>query len=268
MAWLDRSLADGPARVFERALYGAGRLAAGTTRLLQSGQMRRYLLAVFASAALIVGVYFLSQNTLSWPSGLAVIRFYDVTLVALIMAAAVIAGRATDRFVAILALSVSGFSVALVYLLFGAPDLSMTQFAIETLTIILLVLVLVSLPRLSFSASGGGKARDLLAAGSAGAVLTMVALAVLDRPFDRYLSNYLAENSYTEAQGHNIVNVILVDFRGLDTLGEITVLTMAGLGVYALMRLRAPADEETSSAEDGQADATAGRSEQTGARRS
>jgi len=268
MAWLDRSLADGPARVFERALYGAGRLAAGTTRLLQSGRMRRYLLAVFASAALIVGVYFLSQNTLSWPSGLAVIRFYDVTLVALIMAAAVIAGRATDRFVAILALSVSGFSVALVYLLFGAPDLSMTQFAIETLTIILLVLVLVSLPRLSFSASGGGKARDLLAAGSAGAVLTMVALAVLDRPFDRYLSNYLAENSYTEAQGHNIVNVILVDFRGLDTLGEITVLTMAGLGVYALMRLRAPADEETSSAEDGQADATAGRSEQTEARRS
>jgi len=70
-----------------------------------------------------------------------------------------------------------------------------------------------------------------------GAIITMIALTVLSTPLNRYVSDYLASRSYTEARGHNIVNVILVDFRALDTMAEIAVLAMAALGVYVLMRM-------------------------------
>ena len=242
MAGLGRVFGAGPANGFERILYGLGRTGYYSTRVFQSGKMRHYLFAIFGTIALVGGAYFLAGVELNWPGGLANVSFYEATLVGLIVLAAGVAVRATDRFVAILGLSVAGYSVALIYLLYGAPDLSMTQFAIETLSVILLALVFISLPRFTFEESVGVRLRDAVTAIGVGGVVTLIALRVLNRPLDRRISDFMAEKSYTEAHGHNIVNVILVDFRGLDTLGEITVLTMAALGVYALVRLRTPPD--------------------------
>jgi multicomponent Na+:H+ antiporter subunit A len=135
-------------------------------------------------------------------------------------------------------LGIVGISIALIYVLFGAPDLAMTQLSIETLTVILFVLVLYRLPRFSELTGKVTRFRDALVAIAAGVMMTLLVIIITSTPLVSRLTPYFAENSYTLAKGRNIVNVILVDFRGIDTLGEITVLAVAAIGVYALMKLR------------------------------
>jgi len=244
MEGLNQLFGRGPAAVFERGLFELSRLGYWTTRRVQGGTFRHYLLTIFATFVVIVGAGLLLQTDLQWPGELSGIRYYEAALAGLIVLAALIAVRTHDRFIAILALSIGGYSIALVYLLFGAPDLAMTQFTIETLSVILLVIVLLNLPGITGEAPLAARLRDALVATGVGAILTTIMLTVLSSPLDRYVSDYLAEKSYTEAQGHNIVNVILVDFRALDTMGEISVLAMAALGVYVLMRMMSPGRDE------------------------
>ena len=154
------------------------------------------------------------------------------------MLAALVAVRTKDRFVAILALSVGGYGVALLYLLFGAPDLAMTQFAIETLTLILLVIVIVHLPGIQGKESLGVRLRDAVVATGCGALVTVIMSIIVGTPLNMRLSEYLVQNSYTQAKGQNVVNVILVDFRAFDTLGEISVVAMAAMSVITLVAMR------------------------------
>ena len=147
-----------------------------------------------------------------------------------------------SRFGAVIALGVVGYGISMLFILFGAPDLAMTQFLIETLMVILFVSVFYFLPRFAIFSSVGTRIRDALAACILGAVMggiTLVATGIQWRP---PISDYFVENSVPRAHGRNIVNVILVDFRGLDTLGEITVLAVAGIGVFALLKLRSSKD--------------------------
>jgi multicomponent Na+:H+ antiporter subunit A len=114
----------------------------------------------------------------------------------------------------------------------------MTQFLVETLTVILFVLVFYHLPRFSSLSSELARTRDVIVALIAGGLMTGLVLVTSNVQFHPTISDYFAEHSLAQAHGRNIVNVILVDFRGLDTLGEITVLSVAGIGVYALLKLR------------------------------
>jgi multicomponent Na+:H+ antiporter subunit A len=134
------------------------------------------------------------------------------------------------------ALSVVGYGLTLNYILFGAPDLAMTQISIDTLTLILLVLILYRLPRFLSYTPKKDRRRDMVISLAAGALMTLLVLTVVNVPTDSKLTPYFAANSYDLAKGRNVVNVILVDFRGFDTLGEITVLTVAAAGVFALLR--------------------------------
>ena len=227
----------GPGEVFERGLYGVARLSDAVTRTVQNGRFRWYLFATFSAILVLVGGGLLAGGIAGEASFEGTIRYYEAALAALIVLAALVAVRTHDRFVAILTLSVGGYGVALLYLLFGAPDLAMTQFAVETLTLILLVIVIVHLPGIQGEEPLGVRLRDGFVAAGCGALLTIIMSAIVDAPLNRRLSEYLAAKSYAEAQGHNIVNVVLVDFRGFDTMGEITVLTIAALGVYVLMRM-------------------------------
>jgi len=227
----------GPGQVFERGLYGVARLSDAVTRTVQNGRFRWYLFATFSAIIVLVGGGLLAGEVAPSLSFEGTITYYDAALALLIILAALVAVRTHDRFVAILALSVGGYGVALIYLLFGAPDLAMTQFAVETLTLILLVIVIVHLPGIQGEEPIGIRVRDGIVAAGCGVLLTAIMSVIIKAPLDLRVSDYLAKNSYTEAQGHNIVNVILVDFRGLDTMGEITVLTIAALGVYILMRM-------------------------------
>jgi multicomponent Na+:H+ antiporter subunit A len=143
---------------------------------------------------------------------------------------------------AVVGLGVIGYGVAILFLLYGAPDLALTQFSIETLGVVLLVLVLYRLPEFIRASSAAARARDLAVALSMGALMTLLTLLAVSHPTESHLTRYFAETSYPEGFGRNVVNVILVDFRGLDTLGETTVLAIAALGVYALLRLRVEHD--------------------------
>jgi multicomponent Na+:H+ antiporter subunit A len=131
---------------------------------------------------------------------------------------------------------VIGFSVAWLFHLFGAPDLAMTQVVVETLTVVLFVLAFYHLPPYSLLSTRRTRIRDAALAVSAGGLVTALLLLVTSFPAPERISEFYARNSVPLAHGANVVNVILVDFRALDTLGEITVLSTAALGVAALLR--------------------------------
>ncbi|MGE3539666.1 MAG: putative monovalent cation/H+ antiporter subunit A [Candidatus Tectimicrobiota bacterium] len=238
-----RLCAWGPASWYGLSLGLVNRFATAQTRLLQHGSLRLYLVMIIATTVGLTGytlVYHSGLPGVSLPTDL---RLYEVGLGILILLAALAAVRSSSRLGAVAALGVVGFGVGLMFLFFGAPDLAMTQFLVETLTVILLVLVLYRLPRYVSLSSPTTRLRDLLIALTAGGVMTALVLAAAVVPPEATVSQYYAEHSLTKAHGRNIVNVILVDFRGLDTLGEIAVLTGAAVGVYALLKLR-PAQEK------------------------
>jgi len=235
-----RSLGQwGPERWYALALQGLYGLAAGQTRLLQSGYLRYYLITILITTAGLVGGTLVGRGRLVGPVPGLDLRFYDVGLVVLILLATVATVLARSRLAAIAALGVVGYGVALVFVLFGAPDVAMTQFLVETLTVILFVLVFYHLPESPVLSSPLARGRDALIGATVGALMAALVLIATDVQLHPPISAYFVEHSLPDAHGRNLVNVILVDFRGLDTLGEITVLAAAGVGVYALLKLRA-----------------------------
>jgi multicomponent K+:H+ antiporter subunit A len=176
----------------------------------------------------------------------ALLALDPVTLVATL--ALVAAALATvilhrQRFVALLMLSVVGLIVSLSFVKFSAPDLALTQLSVEVVTIILLLLALYFLPQHSpAESSTARRTGDIVLSVLAGLGAAALTWAVLTRPHET-IAGYFLENSVPGGGGTNVVNVILVDFRGFDTLGEITVLAIATIGIYALLeglRLNAP----------------------------
>jgi multicomponent K+:H+ antiporter subunit A len=140
-----------------------------------------------------------------------------------------------QRFVALVMIGAVGLIVSLIFVKFSAPDLALTQLSVEVVTVILLLLALYFLPQHTPSESHvGRRMRDGVVAILAGLGVGGLTWAVLTRPYST-IADYFIENSVPGGGGSNVVNVILVDFRGFDTLGEITVLALAGLAIYAMM---------------------------------
>jgi multicomponent Na+:H+ antiporter subunit A len=226
-----------PSLMYDRALAGLGSLASFQTRLLQNGYLRVYVGTVLITAVALTVSPLLGSSIDLWPS-LQRLAAYEVAVLAIIVAGAFTAVLTDSRLAAVAALGAVGFGVAMIYGLFGAPDLAMTQFLVETLTVLLFVLVFYRLPRLVMRSSVASRLRDAAIATAFGAMMTLLVLAALSYQLSPTISGYFAETSKPEAHGRNVVNVILVDFRALDTLGEIIVLSVAALGVFALLRGR------------------------------
>lgn len=230
---------EGPARWFEKSLVGIRRLARGFVDFYYGGKLRRYVLTVLGTALVGMLVSITTHGQLEWPQ-LGVIQPHEVALLLTLAVSSAIATFAEPSMKAIIAVGISGYCVAIVYLLFGAPDVAMTQFAIETLTVILVVLTLLHLPDAAFERPRPASAvRDFVVSLGTGGAVAALLLATLAGPMPARISDWYLQHSFPDAHGRNVVNVILVDFRGFDTWGEITVLTIAGLGVYALLRRRA-----------------------------
>ena len=139
------------------------------------------------------------------------------------------------RMTALVMLGAAGLAVSLTFERYSAPDLALTQLLVEVATIALMMIVLHFLPQTSPVEPGTArKWRDGAIAVAAGVGMTWVAHAILTRPFASLSPFYLAK-ALPEGGGTNVVNVILVDFRGFDTLGEITVLSASSLLVFALL---------------------------------
>ncbi|NDJ76343.1 MAG: putative monovalent cation/H+ antiporter subunit A [Chloroflexi bacterium] len=238
VGWLDAGERIGPARAYRALLDGMLWLADRQTRILQNGYLRVYLITIVTVTTGLVGYTLLAQTDLDGALRSPDVRVYELLIAGVILAATLAVTQAQSRLAAVAALGTVGYGIALLYILFGAPDLAMTQFAIETLTVLLFVLVIYRLPRFGRISSPVVRVRDATIAISAGAMMTLLVLIVTADPARTGLTSYFAENSVTEAKGRNIVNVILVDFRALDTLGEIVVLAVAAAGVYSLLKLR------------------------------
>ncbi|MBX3182723.1 MAG: DUF4040 domain-containing protein [Polyangiaceae bacterium] len=206
---------------------------------LQESSLASYALTFVLSAGTLVGVgYYLTAERVSL-DGLLDVRAYELAISGLIILGAIGAVRARTTMTAVLCLGTSGYGVALTFLLFGAPDLAMTQFAAETLTAVIFVFVFWQFPRVDQASARLVKLRDAIIACGCGVLVTLLALDSATLPTTRRLSDFYAEAAPSLAHGRNIVNVILVDFRAFDTLGEITVLVTAAVGVVALLRIAA-----------------------------
>ncbi|MEM6376509.1 MAG: hydrogen gas-evolving membrane-bound hydrogenase subunit E, partial [Pseudomonadota bacterium] len=137
------------------------------------------------------------------------------------------------RIAGIAALGVVGIATALIFILFSAPDVAITQLLVETLVVVLVAVVMLRLPDLTPARFRPGHA---LVALGVGLTMSLTMLSVLESPLDRRLSDFFEVASWPDAFGRNIVNVILVDFRALDTFGEVAVVVIAALSAYALLR--------------------------------
>jgi multicomponent Na+:H+ antiporter subunit A len=229
----------GPERAYELLLAGTLSFADRLTTALQNGYLRNYLLTIlFFTSALILWTL-PSDIRLPAPESLTTIRILPVVVCILIVAGAILACLTLSRFTAILALGVVGLGVGMLFFLFSGPDLALTQILVETLALVLFVLAFYRLPVFKNYSKPSAKIRDALIASAFGAIMTLVVLVGIGTgTTDKSVSAYMAENSLPLAQGRNVVNVILVDFRALDTLGEITVLAIAAFGVWAIIRVR------------------------------
>jgi len=224
--------------LYKRSLDVLFTVAAFQTRLLQHGYLRYYLITIIVAVVAITGggLWRWGGGTLpylSWD-----LRFYEFGIALIIVVAGGMATLARSRLGAVAALGVAGYGVASIYLLFGAPDLAMTQFLIESLTVVLFVLAFYHLPQFAQLTPRRERLRDVLIALITGGLMTTFVFVASGIQIHPSISQFFVETSLPLAHGRNIVNVILVDFRGLDTLGEITVLAIAGIGVFALLKLR------------------------------
>ncbi len=232
-----KAFADGPRNGYYFLVDGLLAIAGWQTRILQNGMLRYYMLTILAALIIGVGYTFLSRAGFAWENQLAGVEIYEWTIFAVIILSAIAAATVRSRLSVVVSLGMIGFGLALIYLMYGAPDLAMTQILVETLTVILVALVLVHMPPLQKAEKMGSRFRDAVIAIAAGAMFTGMTLTATTMPFDAFISEQFAEWSYPVAQGRNIVNVILVDFRALDTLGEVVVVSVAGLAVYALVKM-------------------------------
>jgi multicomponent Na+:H+ antiporter subunit A len=228
----------GPSTWYYLAFDGVNALARWQTRVLQNGYLRYYIATIILATVTLAGFTLMNRSGFIWPVDWGEAHFYEVLVALITIVAALVAVRSNSRLAAVVGVGVAGYGTALIFLLFGAPDLAMTQILVDTLTIILLVLAFYRMPNFKRLSSTATRVRDIIVALSAGALVTALVLAVTWSRVLPSVSGYFAEASVPMAHGRNLVNVILVDFRALDTLGEITVLVLAGIGVYAILKLR------------------------------
>lgn len=235
----------GPEALYGVLLRALPVVADAVTRRLQSGQLRRYVAITLVSAVVLLGATLVFRFTplLAFPA-LGAVPVVPAVLAGGVLVMAILALAGSDALKSALILGAVGFGVALLYLWFSAPDLAITQVMVETLTTILLVLILFRLPAMRQLSTRAERLADLVLASAAGLILTVVLWQLLAARPPPAISDWLVANAYDGGHGRNIVNVILVDFRALDTLGEIFVLALAAVGVFALLRGRPPERKE------------------------
>lgn len=239
LAWIATFNKISPERIIEGCAQEIALFSAFFTNKMHNGYLRSYLLKIILFAELLIGyqLYLGGPLHIKWET-LSPISFYEVTTVCILIGAIVLTIRTSSRLTAVVATSVVGYAICLIFVFYSAPDLAMTQFTIDTLTVVLFVLVLFKLPSFLNLANRRTIIRDAVVAIIFGILLSMVALRVLHEPTTTNISDFYGDYAYVLAKGKNVVNVLLVDFRGFDTMFEIVVLSIAALGVYSLLKLR------------------------------
>lgn len=240
--WYPKSLTLN--NIYDGSLNGMESFSRAVTHRYMTGSVRDYLVYILIFIIIVVGGTLLfDQGFLFDPSQDAPVSIYEFALLLAMVILAMTVLGARNRLASILAVGALGYMVAFFFVLFRAPDLALTQLVVETVTTVLFLLCFYHLPKMKKDNSPWlVKATNGTIALGVGLVMTLVALSVNGSRFFPSIS-WFYENAYELAGARNIVNAILVDFRGVDTMLEILVLTMAGLGVYTLIKLRKEGEE-------------------------
>ncbi|WP_040727163.1 monovalent cation/H+ antiporter subunit A [Thiomicrorhabdus sp. Kp2] len=214
------------------------RFSIKVSRSFDKGSLQNSAAWIIFASIIISSFGFLSFNS-ALLGDRALMEIDPVSVVAtlmLILASIMTAIWHRKRIVSLVVIGVVGLVVSLAFIKFSAPDLALTQISVEVVTIILLLLALYFLPQKTPKEIGQSRLwRDAGLAVLSGVGVTLFTMMVLSREFEP-ISYYFLNNSVPGGGGTNVVNVILVDFRGFDTLGEIVVLALAGLGIYAMLQ--------------------------------
>jgi multicomponent K+:H+ antiporter subunit A len=222
--------------VFDNTLHAMTEWSQRKISAIENGSLQRYLVFMFLVVLLFAGWPLFEMNHLGGEKQLTPIDAHNGMGAALLIIGAistVIWYR--TRVVSLLMLSVVGLMVSVAFTHFSAPDLALTQLTVEVVTIILLMLALFFLPQHSPKESTSIRVlRDIGLSAGLGIVVASICYALITRPLES-ISDFFLANAKTGGGGTNVVNVILVDFRGFDTLGEICVLGIAALGIYKLL---------------------------------
>ncbi|MEO6125228.1 MAG: hydrogen gas-evolving membrane-bound hydrogenase subunit E [Ilumatobacteraceae bacterium] len=239
---VDHAIARGGAipngtAIYTRILRGTNNGATRLTGVIQNGSLPIYAGTVLFTAALVPGIVLLTQTRWpGWPA--AVGSWAQLPIVLALLGAAIAAAAVRRRFSAALFLGTVGYSMAGLFVVQGAPDLALTQVAIETLSTVLFVLVLRRLPdRFERTSTSLRRVVRVVISLAVGVLVFTFAIISRGNRVEQPVSGEMIERSLPDAHGRNVVNVILVDIRGFDTLGEITVLASAGIGAVALARV-------------------------------
>ena len=241
LAAAEGPMPDGPllgGRIFENSLLGLYAGAGRLTHFLHTGSLRRYVLITAIAAIAILGAAIFGAGVpdLAGPDDAPELHEWVVLL--MLLGGAAFATVTRSRLSGVAAVGATGAGMALLFLFYGAPDLAITQIMVETLTVILFVLVFYRMAPFVRRSGAATRARDAVVAGTLGALVTLAVMIATARPPASTVSAEHVARSVPEAYGRNVVNVILVDFRALDTLGEVIVVACAGLGVFALVNSR------------------------------
>ncbi len=224
--------------IYARLLDSTADLAAAHTRMIQNGSLQRYLSVIFVFVVLGAGTPLFTAGLDFMPAAAAmkIPAVVEILLGLLMLAALAVVVGARSRLLAVCGLGVVGACNAMFFLWHGAPDVALTQLLVETLTIIIAALVLLRLPPLPRSRSTiRHRAFNAGLAAAAGGLVAVLLMAAGAGGIDRSVTAFYEAASFVEAHGRNIVNVILIDFRSFDTLGEIVVVAVAGLAGLALI---------------------------------
>ena len=233
----------GPARGYDLAYAGLLSGSKRVTGFVQHGSLRGYVVTfvvvIVAAVAWPVVRWAASGAELGLAPGFLDDVYVHEALLALVIMAGAIGTCVLRGLAAVASVGLSGLGIAALFAVMSAPDLALTQVMVETLTVVLLVFIFYALPqREGPFRTGPRRVVDLAVAIAAGGTLGVLLVGAASVAEPAWVSQTMAQWSVPRAMGQNVVNVILVDFRSLDTLGEVVVVAVAALGVIAMWRLR------------------------------
>ncbi|BDG81367.1 Na(+)/H(+) antiporter subunit A [Bacillus subtilis] len=227
-------------RLYEKLLTIMEKGSYRVTKQYMTGFLRDYLLYIFAGFIILMSGALVLKGGFSYTTeGMAKIGIYEMILTLVMISATAATVFARSRLTAIISLGVVGYTLALFFVIFRAPDLALTQLVIETISVALFLLCFYHLPKLRLKKKTRTfRMTNFIIALGVGIIVTLLGIASSSQRTKDSIASFFTKHSHDLGGGDNVVNVILVDFRGFDTMFEITVLTIAALGIYSMIKTK------------------------------
>ncbi len=237
--WLNKYLVKFElSEIFLLFINGLLKFTKNVTGVIQHGYHRFYLLVVFIVIGVFIWINFILSSFWNFEINASKVSLPIIGIVIIATIASITTILTRSKITAIITMGVVGYSLGVFFLINGAIDLAITFIIVDTLTLVLFVMVTIKLPEFIRYSNTRTRIRDGIVALIVGGGMFIVALITSLSDKTGHISDYYLNKSLPEGFGKNVVNVILVDFRALDTFGEITVLLLAAMSIYALLKLK------------------------------